>query len=207
MITTEWYIIGSLTMPSTWISALLAMVFTAIALWLSYNKHVASRVIDYFITFILSWKFSVLLTDFTTVLKQPLSILYFNGGMVGVVLATIIVLYMIIRDKKLNALIFAQLISYIFGFYSITMVILNENTLTSELITLSSAIVLLIISWYASKFKSLIYYLLVSGGMIFFFSILQPLGVSNVMLWWAIGMIVIAFILSKWMMRKELLHD
>ncbi|MFC4353605.1 hypothetical protein ACFO0S_00830 [Chryseomicrobium palamuruense] len=205
MIPTEWYIIGSLTMPSTWISILLSMALTAGAFGLHGGKQLASRVIDYFITFILVWKFSVILTDFKTIIVQPLSLLYFNGGLIGILLGTAVVIYMIFHDQKLNQLVRIQTISFIFGFYSISMVILNENTLFSELITLLSATLLILISWVASKF-SVIVYLLIVAGFIFFTSIIQPLGVYGIMLWWSISMLILSYSSGKWMNRKELSH-
>lgn len=41
---------------------------------------------DAVFTFIVVWKFSIIVTDFKAVIAQPFSLLYFNGGTMGVLL-------------------------------------------------------------------------------------------------------------------------
>lgn len=193
-------------MPSTWISVLLAMLLTASALWLRHTKQTASRAIDHFITFILVWKFSVFVTDTQSVIQQPLSLIYFNGGLVGVVMASLTVVVITWRDHKKLQLPLLEIVGYLFGFYSLAMVILNENTGATELITLSSAIVVLVMTWSASRIKRTLYVAMLVT-IVFATSFLQPLGVSNVFLWWTLTMLVVSYGLMTWNNRKEFIHD
>ena len=77
------YTIGKLSFPSTWLAVLLAMLVTGIILYVQFSKAMASLYSDVAAIFILVWKFSVVLTDFSTVKQQPLALLYFNGGKLG----------------------------------------------------------------------------------------------------------------------------
>ena len=79
LVATEWYKIFSLTVPSTWIAFVLAAVITGIILYVKFGKEASSQFGDLVFVFIIVWKLSVVLTDFTTVIKYPLMILYFSG--------------------------------------------------------------------------------------------------------------------------------
>lgn len=205
MFTTEWYIIGSLTMPSTWLAVLAAMLLTTGAMWLRYNKQIAGRTLDHFITFILIWKFSVLLTDTKTVIDQPLSLLYFNGGVVGILISTVAVAILIWRQSQPLPVI--EIVGYLFGFYSLVMVILNENTVGSELITLGSGIVVLLLTWWTNQKRRTILGIALTG-MIFLTAFLQPLGVSNMFTWWTFMAVLFGYCLQQiGDSRKEYVHD
>ncbi|MGE7622520.1 hypothetical protein ACQKMD_05470 [Viridibacillus sp. NPDC096237] len=77
---TEWYTIRGVTLPTSWVSALIAFTLTGFILWWRYSRKKASVYADHAIFFILIWKFSVIVTDLSLVIKQPLIILFFNGG-------------------------------------------------------------------------------------------------------------------------------
>lgn len=71
----------------------------------SFGKAVAHLFSDYLFTFILVWKFSVVLTDFNVIWKSPWTILYFNGGTVGglcALFAVAIHVLIHIRQQKLH---------------------------------------------------------------------------------------------------------
>lgn len=86
---TEWFIIKSLTVPSSWVAVLLALILTGIVVWRVFGKETEDWYSDAAILFLLVWKLSVVVTDFDMILDSPLSILYFNGGETGLYLGVI----------------------------------------------------------------------------------------------------------------------
>ncbi|WP_342526033.1 hypothetical protein MKY84_10925 [Chryseomicrobium sp. FSL W7-1435] len=192
---TNWFIIFSLTMPATWIASLLSIVAVGLTLLLQHNKKVASQFIDASISFILVWKFSVILTDFETVLDQPLSILYFNGGYIGVILGTIAALYTLFsftkREKNSTFPIY-QLPSYFISFYLFFMVLLNTNTANVELFILACTVITLVLTW-SSKGNYSSWKLLSAYSILFFSSFFQPLGVLQTYTVWLLSVLVMVY--------------
>jgi len=98
-------LIGNISVPLSWIAFLGAAIVTVCLLRWSFGKAVANLFSDYLFTFILVWKFSVVLTDFNVIWKSPWTILYFNGGTVGVLCALFAVAIHVlihIRQQKLH---------------------------------------------------------------------------------------------------------
>ncbi|MCA1055330.1 hypothetical protein LCM10_10070 [Rossellomorea aquimaris] len=77
-----WYNIGAFTFPGSWAALVMAFIITFIALFF-WNKKASDWYSNAVFYFILIWKLSVIVVDFGTVIKHPLTILYFNGGITG----------------------------------------------------------------------------------------------------------------------------
>ncbi|OMC81713.1 hypothetical protein [Viridibacillus sp. FSL H8-0123] len=109
MSVTEWYTIRGVTLPTSWVSVLIAFTLVGIILWWRYGKKEASVYADHAIFFILIWKFSVIVTDLSLVIKQPLIILFFNGGTMGFYIAIVATCISIFRQLKKNVFAASQL--------------------------------------------------------------------------------------------------
>lgn len=83
---TQWFIIKSLTVPSSWIALLAAFILTGLIVRKRFGKLEADLYSDVVILWILVWKLSVIITDFELVIDSPMMILYFNGGDLGIYL-------------------------------------------------------------------------------------------------------------------------
>ena len=150
---TEWFIIKSLTIPSSWLAVLLSILITGIIVWRKFGKETEDWFSDAAILFILVWKFSVVLTDFKMVLDSPLSILYFNGGRLGLFLglsAALLKLLWRFRQRnwpvsELVALLFSMVMLQ--SLYQIIMVLLNEAVLWQKIITVVLFVALGILTW------------------------------------------------------------
>ncbi|MFC6038030.1 hypothetical protein ACFPYN_01055 [Paenisporosarcina macmurdoensis] len=150
---TEWFIIKSLTIPSSWVAVLLAILITGIIMWRKFGKETEDWYSDAAILFLLVWKLSVVITDFQMVVESPLSILYFNGGTVGIYLGLIVALSRLLwRFKKKNWPKF-ELVAMLFSMvmlqslYQLFMVLLNEAALWQKIITAVLFIGLSALTW------------------------------------------------------------
>lgn len=181
VINTEWYSIRALTLPATAIALLVTFFIVWLILRLQFSKKWSDVYSDAVFTFIIVWKLSLLVTDFKAVVSYPISLLYFNGGTIGVYVGVIVASLQIWRKRhKLGfdeldiipcnwAIILTQSI------YQMLVVLLNDNTTSSEVITLVvlSLLTLLILWKLAAMKQALLLYTV--GYMLVAF--LQPLGV------------------------------
>ncbi len=182
---TEWYTIKALSLPSSWIAFLSSMLIVGLLLWKVYRKEVASIYADAVLTLILVWKFSVIVTDFSIVIKHPLTILYFNGGMIGFVIGLLFMLATLwkklrsrgILEEDLQALFLSSILCQ--SFYQIIMAILNDAFLWQKGLTIISFSCWIVIAFWKRN-EGIIWHrqLLI----LFFFShmliaSLQPLGI------------------------------
>ncbi|WP_299513768.1 hypothetical protein [uncultured Rummeliibacillus sp.] len=182
---TEWYTIKALSLPSSWIAFLSSMLIVGLLLWKVYRKEVASIYADAVLTLILVWKFSVIVTDFSIVIKHPLTILYFNGGMIGFVIGMLFMLATLwkklrsrgILEEDLQALFLSSILCQ--SFYQIMMAILNDAFLWQKGLTIISFSCWIVIAFWKRN-EGIIWHrqLLI----LFFFShmliaLLQPLGI------------------------------
>ncbi|WP_155592001.1 hypothetical protein [Lysinibacillus cavernae] len=183
MINTEWYSIRALTLPATAVALLVTFFIVWLILRLQFSKKWSTVYSDVVFTFIIVWKLSLLMTDFKAVVAQPISLLYFNGGTIGVFLAVIVAsLQVWWKRQKLQfdetgmiaccwAIILTQSI------YQMLVVLLNNNTTSSEVITLVVLSVLtLFILWKLARVKHAL--LLYTVGYIIM-TLFQPLGVRQ----------------------------
>ena len=161
VVNTEWYSIRTLTLPATAIALLAAFFVVWLVLRMQFSKRWSGVYADAIFTFILVWKFSLIVTDFKAVLAQPLTLLYFNGGTFGIYLGVITVLVQLLwKRQKLQfdaegvmASIWAVILTQ--SIYQWFVVILNDNSLNSEVITLIVlSILTLFILWKITALQS-----------------------------------------------------
>lgn len=68
-----------------------------------FTKETAERYSNAFFIFILIWKLSVILFQWELVKRQPLSVVYFDGGLKGFVLGTAAALIYLLKTNKYRA--------------------------------------------------------------------------------------------------------
>jgi hypothetical protein len=78
----QWYNIGAFTFPASWAAITSAFLITFLFLFF-WNKKAGDWYSNSIFIFILTWKLSVIVVDFGTVIKHPITILYFHGGAAG----------------------------------------------------------------------------------------------------------------------------
>ena len=143
----EWYRIFSLTIPSTWLAFILAAVITGIVIYINFNKETSSQLIDLIFMFILVWKFSVVLTEFSSIIKHPWMILYFSGGRTGVYIGVMGVIlnlfYRQIQHKSLpsNRALALAFISF-YSSFAVLVVLLNRSSILDTVLVLIVAILM-----------------------------------------------------------------
>ncbi|KXH79747.1 hypothetical protein [Sporosarcina sp. HYO08] len=142
MTVTRYYIIGNLSVSSSWIALIAAFIFAYIAVRIRYGRKLAAVVSDMFFYLIIIWKLSVIITNFSSVIRSPLAIIYFHGGMVGFSLGLLVVigktLYHILKgqlqDDGLLALLTGAVLAQ--AFYQMMMVFLNDGGLVASVMTI-----------------------------------------------------------------------
>lgn len=181
---TEWFIIKSLTVPSSWVAVLLALILTGIVVWRVFGKETEDWYSDAAILFLLVWKLSVVVTDFDMILDSPLSILYFNGGETGLYLGVIAALGRLFwqlrrkgwPERELVAMLIAMVM--VQSLYQLFMVLLNEAEMWQKILTVLVFVGLTILTWQKAKLSSVwriqLTILFLAGHL--FVSILQPRG-------------------------------
>ncbi|WP_108306280.1 hypothetical protein [Metalysinibacillus jejuensis] len=191
------YSIGKMSFPSPWLALVLTFILTGIILRSQFSKTASAQYSDFVLTFILVWKFSVILTDFKMVLQQPLTILYFNGGKLGVVLASLAVFVQAYRKRAtFSFAASAWAIALTQSGYQIIMVLVNDNAQWIELTTLfiSSIALLMVVR------KPTIATLQGFMGLHFIIALLQPVALTQQLSW--LLTIVATLAVVKW--QKEL---
>lgn len=140
MLVKNYYLIGNLTVPSSWIALLIAFVIAYGVIRFQFNKQISEKLSDYIFIFILVWKLSVVLTNFETVIRSPLTIIYFHGGRMGILLALFVVGIKGLIDLKKKKLQYAELRILFVGsvmiqaVYQLMMVLLNGRTTAIQII-------------------------------------------------------------------------
>ncbi|MBD7909694.1 hypothetical protein [Sporosarcina gallistercoris] len=140
MAVTDYYLLWKVTVPSSWIAVVGGFILAWLAVRMKFGKSVADTVADALFTTIIVWKLSVIVTDFETVRRAPLALLYFNGGRFGF-LGGILVAALFIRfSRKPKPLSVSR--GFLLGIicaqagYQVVMAILNEGTLMSKGMTI-----------------------------------------------------------------------
>jgi len=193
---TEWFSIRTLTLPATAVALLVAFFIVWIVLQVQFQKKWAGVYGDAVFTFILVWKFSVIVTDFKAVIAQPFALLYFNGGTIGVFLGVMAVSLQLWWSRQkihfdetgIAACSWAIILTQ--STYQCLVVLLNDNPTNSEVITLFVLSILTVfILWKITAINRALF--LYTFGLIIV-AFFQPLG-----LWQpAIGVSVILFIIG-----------
>ncbi|HBT72311.1 MAG TPA: hypothetical protein DEB37_08610 [Lysinibacillus sp.] len=160
MINTEWYSIRALTLPATAVALLITFFIVWLILRVQFSKKWSEVYADAIFTFLIVWKLSLLVTDFKAVVNNPMSLLYFNGGTIGVYLGVIVVSLQIWRKRhnlqfeKQDIIPCSWAIILTQSIYQMIVVLLNDNTTSSEIITLVVLSVLtIIILWKLAAMK------------------------------------------------------
>ncbi|MFE3574331.1 hypothetical protein [Lysinibacillus sp. NPDC059133] len=195
---TEWFSVRALTFPATAIALLVAFFIVWLVLRVQFPKKWAGVYGDAIFTFILVWKFSIIVTDFKAVIAQPFALLYFNGGTIGVFLGVMAAsLQLWWKRQKIHfdetgiaacswAIILTQ------SGYQWLVVLLNDNPTNSEVITLIvlSALTVLIL-WKITAINRALLLYTIGLMMVAFFQphgLWQPaVGVSVILLIVGIG--------------------
>lgn len=139
---TEWFSIRTLTLPATAIALLVTFFIVWLVLRVQFPKKWAGVYSDTVFTFILVWKFSIIVTDFKAVIAQPFALLYFNGGTIGVFLGVMAASFQLwwkrqkihFDETGITACSWAIILTQ--SSYQWFVVLLNDNPTNSEVITL-----------------------------------------------------------------------
>ncbi|WP_342537073.1 hypothetical protein [Sporosarcina sp. FSL K6-3508] len=157
---TQYYPVGAITMPSSWIAFSAGFVMTYLFIRIYFGKTAGDRIGNIFFNTVIIWKFSVILTDFSTVRHYPLSILYFHGGKIGWILALIVVGLLTIRQgmkekwkyedhwSLLLALISWQTV------YQVVMTFLNDGSLLVKGGTIAFFVLLWALTFWSYRKKA-----------------------------------------------------
>ena len=196
MINTEWYSIRTLTLPATAVALLITFFIVWLILRLQFSKKWSELYSDAIFTFIIVWKLSLLVTDFKTVVNNPITLLYFNGGTMGVLLGVIVASLQIWRKRQSLQLEEQEMIAGSWAIiltqsiYQMLAVLLNDNNTSSEVITLAVlSVVTLVILWRLVAVKQALILYTISYLIV---AILQPLGIGQT----AVGVSVILLCLG-----------
>lgn len=115
--------IGQWSLPISWLSFIGAMLYVDYRAK-KLNPEAAKHMDWFLILYIVAWKGSYLLFYFEEAMQSPLSILYFDGGLAGHLLALIVLLGFILWKKINTHLLFFILVrfisSYILVYYLFT---------------------------------------------------------------------------------------
>lgn len=195
MKTTDWFVVVTLTMPSTWVAVIGALLVTSLTLLVQFNKQTASHFLDAAVAFILLWKFSVIVTDFSAVIQEPFSLLYFNGGYVGMVLGSFGAFIVLVRNK-LTVPSIQVMVIYVVSYYLFFMVVLNSNPLIIEGVTLSTLLIVLVLLWRKAAVS------FVPIGLLFFIAYFQPLGVFQTYTVWLFCVLLVLYRYQVYRNRK-----
>ncbi|PID05045.1 MULTISPECIES: hypothetical protein [unclassified Sporosarcina] len=156
---TQYYPIGSITMPSSWIAFIAGFLVTYLFIRLYFGKVHGARVGDLFFNVVIIWKLSVIVTDFSMVIKNPLSILYFHGGTVGWILGLVVaglwMLRQVYKEKWKRIDKWTLLLALICwqAIYQIAMAFLNEGNLVVKSTTILLFVAVFVLSWWSEQKK------------------------------------------------------
>lgn len=185
MFITKYFQVFNLTVPSSWIALLLSFAMAYVIVRVKFGKASAHFLGDAIFYFVIVWKLSVVLTDFKTILQSPLSILYFNGGVVGVYLGVLAVGIHLFIASKNNGLshshTFSMLVASIatLSMYQLWMALFNTGPFLIRFVTVVVFFVfILILVVFMDQFKDMLKeFILLTIGLHLFISVLQPAGI------------------------------
>lgn len=94
----NYFTLGQLSIPITWLAFILAVLYSDFR-----NKRAdrfTNKIIEQLLwVYIIIWKFSYILFSWNSFIKAPLSLLYFDGGKYGHLLALTVMIVMLYRNK------------------------------------------------------------------------------------------------------------
>lgn len=203
-----WYTIFKVSLPSSSIAFILATVLTALLCWIYLNKKTADSFLNYAITFILTWKFSYIVTDWQGFIDYPISAFYFDGGKVGFAIALVVVFGYAIWDrfkgKELPVNQFTYFILMYATYHFFFVLLNNENLmLVISWIILSMFTAAIIIVLNRSN-NHKIYFVSITIAVLYmiFSVVVEPLGWQQMKLVAIIGFIMYTIFNWKWSANK-----
>lgn len=203
-----WYTIFKVSLPSSSIAFILATIVTALLCWLYLHKKTADLFLNYAITFIVTWKFSYIVTDWQGFIDYPISVFYFDGGKVGFVIALAAVIGFAVWDRfKEKESAMNQLTYFIlmYASYHFFFVLLNNEHLLLVIswliLSMSTAIVIIALN-RSNNHK--IYFVSITIAIVYmiFSLVVEPLGWQQMKLVAIIGLIMYTIINWKWSANK-----
>lgn len=209
---TDWFIIKSLTIPSSWIAILLALFITGIVLRMKFGKDTEDWFSDAAILFLIVWKFSVVFTDFDMIVKYPLGILYFNGGETGFYIALVLALSRLVWQIRSRGLpereVGAMLIGFVLlqSLYQFLMVIMNEAEIWQKLMTIVIFTGMTTLTW-KKAFASNVWRLQLLTLFLFthiLAAVLQPEGVFQSPLMVTVLFVICGFTVSIFLNKQQM---
>lgn len=216
MFVTKYFLIGKVSVASSWVALILSFIVAYAVVRVKYGKSSAVLLGDSLFYFIIVWKLSVLVTDFKTVLQFPLSIIYFNGGTVGIFLGMGAAAIKIMLEMKSKGLSHERFYSLLVGLitilsmYQILIALFNEGPLLIRFVTviLFSAFILMILVFLNQLKEIPLQFILLMIGLHLFISALQPAGLMQTPMFVALTiggfMMIISFIKDQY--NLEALH-
>ncbi|RAL21473.1 hypothetical protein [Thermoflavimicrobium daqui] len=144
--------LGSLSIPATWLAVSIALLTASFMYRVLTGTKVGEWYWNSFILYFFVWKLSYILFHFNLFVNMPLSILYFNGGTKGHIVALITLsLYLLFIAVKKNSSIYEEstclFLLYLIG-YEVIFHLLEKNGL-------EAAIHLILFTCYLLLFTSL----------------------------------------------------
>jgi hypothetical protein len=187
MAVTKLFLIGNTTVPSSWVALVLAFALTYLLIRLRYGKRIAGVLADSMFYFLFVWKLSVILTDFENVIKSPLSIIYFNGGSIGLYLGLIAGMVAILIELKKNGMHTLEKEALFLGFitiqsiFQLAVVLMNKGPNLAEIVTMSMFTLIATLIWISiNKTENAINQLtLLFAASHFFTTLFQPSSYMN----------------------------
>ena len=154
---TTYFTIGSLSMPSSWVALITAFVVAYTVIRFRYGKAHAEFIGDAFFYLVVIWKLSLIITDFDSILRSPLAIVYFHGWNVGFYLGLLFILGKILWSLKkgringdgMRALFTGAVL--VQGVFQVMMVFLNEGELIAQVMTITLFGLFTLFFWINSK--------------------------------------------------------
>lgn len=203
-----WYTIFNLSLPATSLAVLGAMSMTILFLFILKRRKWIDSFLNYFVLFILVWKFSYIITNWQDVMDYPLSMLYFDGGTFGIALAAIILfIYSVLRVKSEKDTIQQQSF-YWLSMYSSSQflyALLNDGVLwLTILMVFFNLAILILILWQRSFEKMDRFALRMTLIYLLFTLLVEPLGFQQSKLWFIMAFIAYAAWYQFKMKRSEL---
>lgn len=180
MLVTHYFTIGNLSVSSSWLALIVAFVVAYSAVRVRYGKKHGEALTDVFFYLIIVWKLSVVITDFSSVIRSPLSLIYFDGGVVGFYLGLVFVAGKVLLDSKKGRLT-AEGIQALFAgavvvqaVFQVMMVLLNEGELIVQVVTVVSFAIFALFYWIKSDGTFLFIVLFMAVHV--FVAVWQPAG-------------------------------
>lgn len=162
MLVNKYYLIGKITVPSSWIALIVAFIVAYSLVRILFKAKSANKWADQFFTILVIWKLSVVVTHASLIIKTPMAIVYFNGGLVGFCLG---IAYLFIRgwmDQRRGSLMKERWDSLLYGAvftlstYQVGMAVLNDGPIYVRVATVILFTVLLLLAiWRFTKKKEI----------------------------------------------------